>query len=199
MGMNPRGRSRGRNHNFNNNNNNRRFNNAPNRNTVYDSLGPVGRLRGTAFQLMEKYLAAAKDAMSSDRVLAENCLQHADHYNRLNLMAIAAEQQRNQQYQQQLEQPEQTDEASETDVVSADAAVEDAVEDAPAEQPAETPVSETDLSVPVSVMAANEMKRREKAEKQKKRRKNPLPSLCAAAAVRPVRRKQPPLSRTRKR
>ena len=175
MGMNPRGRSRGRNHNFNNNNNNRRFNNAPNRNTVYDSLGPVGRLRGTAFQLMEKYLAAAKDAMSSDRVLAENCLQHADHYNRLNLMAIAAEQQRNQQYQQQLEQPEQTDEASDTDVVSADAAVEDAVEDAPAEQPAETPVSETDLSVPVSVMAANEMKRREKAEKTEKAQEEPAP------------------------
>lgn len=175
MGMNPRGRSRGRNHNFNNNNNNRRFNNAPNRNTVYDSLGPVGRLRGTAFQLMEKYLAAAKDAMSSDRVLAENCLQHADHYNRLNLMAIAAEQQRNQQYQQQLEQPEQTDEASETDVVSADAAVEDAVEDAPAEQSAETPVSETDLSVPVSVMAANEMKRREKAEKTEKAQEESAP------------------------
>lgn len=171
MGMNPRGRSRGRNHNFNNNNNNRRFNNAPNRNTVYDSLGPVGRLRGTAFQLMEKYLAAAKDAMSSDRVLAENCLQHADHYNRLNLMAIAAEQQRNQQYQQQLEQPEQTDEASETDVVSA----EDAVEDALAEQPAETPVSETDLSVPVSVMAANEMKRREKAEKTEKTQEESAP------------------------
>ena len=89
MGMNPRGRSRGRNHN--NFNNNRRFNNQPNRNTVYDSIGPAGRLRGTAFQLMEKYLSAAKELMSSDRVLAENCLQHADHYSRLNAMAIAAE------------------------------------------------------------------------------------------------------------
>ena len=165
MGMNPRGRSRGRGHNFNNNNNNRRFNNAPNRNTVYDSLGPVGRLRGTAFQLMEKYLAAAKDAMSSDRVLAENCLQHADHYNRLNLMAIAAEQQRNQQYQQQFEQPEQIEEAQEIDIVSAEPAIEETAEEAPAEQPVETPVSELDLSVPVSAMAANEMKRREKAEK----------------------------------
>lgn len=89
MGMNPRGRSRGRNHN--NFNNNRRFNNGPNRNTVYDSIGPAGRLRGTAFQLMEKYLSAAKELMSSDRVAAENCLQHADHYMRLNAMAIAAE------------------------------------------------------------------------------------------------------------
>ncbi len=89
MGMNPRGRSRGRNHN--NFNNNRRFNNGPTRNTVYDSIGPAGRLRGTAFQLMEKYLSAAKELMSSDRVLAESCLQHADHYMRLNALAIAAE------------------------------------------------------------------------------------------------------------
>ena len=87
MGMNPRGRSRGRNHN----NFNRRFNNGPNRNTVYDSIGPAGRLRGTAFQLMEKYLSAAKELMASDRVAAESCLQHADHYMRINAMAIAAE------------------------------------------------------------------------------------------------------------
>mgnify|MGYP002515933353 CR=1 FL=1 len=185
MGMNPRGRSRGRGHNFNNNNNNRRFNNAPNRNTVYDSLGPVGRLRGTAFQLMEKYLAAAKDAMSSDRVLAENCLQHADHYNRLNLMAIAAEQQRNQQYQQPFEQPEQIEEAQEIDIVSAEPAIEETAEEAPAEQPVETPVSELDLSVPVSAMAANEMKRREKAAEK--------PAEPAAAPV--VRRRgRPPRS-----
>lgn len=96
MGMNPRGRSRGRNHNNynnnnNNNNNNRRYSNGVSRNTVFDSSGPAGRIRGTAFQLMEKYLTAAKDAMSSDRVLAESCLQHADHYARLNAMAIASE------------------------------------------------------------------------------------------------------------
>lgn len=178
MGMNPRGRSRGRNHNFNNNNNNRRFNNAPNRNTVYDSLGPVGRLRGTAFQLMEKYLAAAKDAMSSDRVLAENCLQHADHYNRLNLMAIAAEQQRAQQAQPQVfEQPEQVEDAQEAEApVVEEAACEPEAEEP--EQPAETPVADLDLSVPVSAMAANELKRREKsAEKAEKPQEESAPAV----------------------
>lgn len=178
MGMNPRGRSRGRNHNFNNNNNNRRFNNAPNRNTVYDSLGPVGRLRGTAFQLMEKYLAAAKDAMSSDRVLAENCLQHADHYNRLNLMAIAAEQQRAQQAQPQVfEQPEQVEDAQEAESSALEEAACEPEAEEP-EQPAETPVADLDLSVPVSAMAANELKRREKsAEKAEKPQEESAPAV----------------------
>lgn len=42
------------------------------------------RMRGNAQQLMEKYLALARDASSSgDRVLAENYFQHADHYYRV--------------------------------------------------------------------------------------------------------------------
>lgn len=154
MGMNPRGRSRGRNHNYNNNN--RRFNNAPSRNTVYDSLGPVGRLRGTAFQLMEKYLGAAKDSMSSDRVLAENCLQHADHYMRLNAMAIAAEQRSVPQYQPQ---PEIAEPEGETVIEEAveenEAEIEAEAENEPAEKP------QMDLSVPISAMVENEIKRRE--------------------------------------
>ena len=91
--MNPRVRRGNRNHNNHNNSNNnqRRFNSLVSRNTVLDSLGPAGKLRGTAYQLMEKYLAAAKDAYSSDRVLSENCLQHAEHYMRLNAIATAQE------------------------------------------------------------------------------------------------------------
>ena len=42
------------------------------------------RMRGNAQQLMEKYLALARDATSAgDRVLAENYFQHADHYYRV--------------------------------------------------------------------------------------------------------------------
>ena len=42
------------------------------------------RMRGNAQQLMEKYLAMARDASSAgDRVLAENYFQHADHYYRV--------------------------------------------------------------------------------------------------------------------
>lgn len=41
-------------------------------------------MRGNAQQLMEKYLALARDASSAgDRVLAENYFQHADHYYRV--------------------------------------------------------------------------------------------------------------------
>ena len=51
---------------------------------VFDSNGPDVRIRGTAHQVTEKYLALANDAMSSgDRTLAENYFQHAEHYQRI--------------------------------------------------------------------------------------------------------------------
>lgn len=51
---------------------------------VFDSNGPDVRIRGTAHQVTEKYLALAKDAASSgDRILAESYLQHAEHYQRI--------------------------------------------------------------------------------------------------------------------
>ena len=159
MGMNPRGRSRGRNHNFNNN---RRFNNGPNRNTVYDSIGPAGRLRGTAFQLMEKYLSAAKELMSSDRVAAENCLQHADHYMRINALAIAAEGMRF------TPQPQPEGEVVENAEGTEEAPVENEQIAEPLPEPVEEEKKESDLSevvkmdlsVPVSAIAENEAKTR---------------------------------------
>jgi hypothetical protein len=55
-----------------------------NRNQSFDSNGPSGRIRGTATQLHEKYLSLARDASASgDRINAENCYQHADHYYRI--------------------------------------------------------------------------------------------------------------------
>lgn len=55
-----------------------------NRNQIYDSNGPDVRIRGTAHQVCEKYLALAKDAASiGDVVLAESYLQHAEHYQRI--------------------------------------------------------------------------------------------------------------------
>ena len=54
------------------------------RSQVFDSNGPDVRIRGTAHQVTEKYLALAKDASSSgDRILAESYLQHAEHYQRI--------------------------------------------------------------------------------------------------------------------
>lgn len=55
-----------------------------NKNRVFDSNGPDVRIRGTAFQIVEKYQALAKDAAAAgDRVVAESYLQHAEHYQRI--------------------------------------------------------------------------------------------------------------------
>ncbi len=49
-----------------------------------DSNGPDIKIRGTASQIFEKYLALARDANSAgDRIKAENYLQHAEHYYRI--------------------------------------------------------------------------------------------------------------------
>lgn len=70
--------------------------NGPNRHQNFDSNGPNVRIRGTAHQVHEKYLTLARDAASSgDRVMAENLLQHADHYYRL--LNEAAENRENRQ------------------------------------------------------------------------------------------------------
>ncbi len=54
------------------------------RSQVFDSNGPDVRIRGTAHQVTEKYVALAKDASSAgDRILAESYLQHAEHYQRI--------------------------------------------------------------------------------------------------------------------
>ena len=61
--------------------------------TNLDSSGPLGKLRGTPLQLAEKYQAGAKDAQSQgDVVLFQTCQQYADHYLRLQAIAIENEQ-----------------------------------------------------------------------------------------------------------
>ena len=51
---------------------------------TYDSNGPDIRIRGNAYQVLEKYLAMARDATSAgDRIAAENYYQHAEHYYRI--------------------------------------------------------------------------------------------------------------------
>ena len=63
-------------------NNNRKSPNPLTRN--YESNGPDVKIRGSAQQIAEKYAQLARDAQASgDRVMAENYLQHAEHYNRI--------------------------------------------------------------------------------------------------------------------
>lgn len=50
----------------------------------YESNGPDVKIRGSAQQIADKYSTLARDAQASgDRVVAENYLQHAEHYNRI--------------------------------------------------------------------------------------------------------------------
>jgi phage shock protein A len=59
------------------------------------------KIRGTPAHIAEKYTSLARVACSSgDSVLAENYLQHAEHYNR-NIIAY-----REQQMQQSVETPQ---------------------------------------------------------------------------------------------
>ncbi|MGU3573891.1 DUF4167 domain-containing protein [Brucellaceae bacterium C25G] len=70
------------------NNNNRKGPNPLTRN--YESNGPDVKIRGNAQHIAEKYATLARDAqVSGDRVMAENYLQHAEHYNRIILQAQA--------------------------------------------------------------------------------------------------------------
>ena len=50
---------------------------------VFDSLGPAGRVRGTAHQLRDRYLAFANDAELAGDPIAESYYQFADHYQRV--------------------------------------------------------------------------------------------------------------------
>ena len=75
--QNNKNRQRGR-----NNNGGRKHVNPLSRN--FESNGPDVKVRGNAAHIAEKYLQLARDAQSSgDPVLAENYLQHAEHYFRI--------------------------------------------------------------------------------------------------------------------
>ena len=78
--QNRRGRGR-------NNNNNRKGGGGHHHNPLsrsFESNGPDVKIRGTPAHIAEKYIALARDAQSSgDPVLAENYLQHAEHYGRI--------------------------------------------------------------------------------------------------------------------
>jgi hypothetical protein len=88
--QNRRGRGRNNNNNNNNSQHHRKGQNPLTRS--FESTGPDVKLRGTPAHIAEKYIALARDAQSSgDPVLAENYLQHAEHYNRI-IMAFREQQ-----------------------------------------------------------------------------------------------------------
>jgi hypothetical protein len=87
-----------------NNNSNNNSGGGYNPNRTFDSSGPEVKIRGAASHVYEKYLQLARDANSSgDRVMAENYLQHAEHYFRI--MAAQQAQQAQIQAQQAAQNP----------------------------------------------------------------------------------------------
>jgi Domain of unknown function (DUF4167) len=77
----PDQRSRSR---FNSNRQFRPQPRVPQSNQTFDSNGPDVRVRGTARQIFERYVALAREAATSgDRIAAENFYQHAEHYFRI--------------------------------------------------------------------------------------------------------------------
>jgi uncharacterized protein DUF4167 len=56
----------------------------PQHNQTFDSNGPNIKIRGSAHQIFERYVALAREALiSDDRVAAENFYQYAEHYFRI--------------------------------------------------------------------------------------------------------------------
>ena len=56
----------------------------PLRSQTFESSGPDGKIRGTAQQVLDRYLALGRDAYSAgDPIAAEAFYQHAEHYHRL--------------------------------------------------------------------------------------------------------------------
>jgi Domain of unknown function (DUF4167) len=56
----------------------------PLRSQTFESNGPDGKIRGTAQQVVDRYLVLGRDAYSAgDPITAESFYQHAEHYYRL--------------------------------------------------------------------------------------------------------------------
>ena len=57
---------------------------SPQNNQTFESNGPNVKIRGSAHQIFERYIALAREAATSgDRIAAESLYQHAEHYFRL--------------------------------------------------------------------------------------------------------------------
>ncbi len=154
--QNKRGRGR--------NNNGRKNGNPLSR--TYDSTGPDVKIRGTAQHIADKYATMARDALGSgDTVMAENYLQHAEHYNRIIATAQAQMQERYQREEREArEQPQ---------VESSEAAA------APAETEATEPVVDGTGPQPVisgtpAEIAIEEENAQQPARRQPARRRSPI-------------------------
>lgn len=120
----------------------------------FDSNGPDVKIRGNPNQIFDKYQSLARDATTlGDRVMAENYLQHAEHYYRIFTENNA---QRQQQQQQQQNRQEQRQDGPDQPVDTAAETPEDAPQDVPQEAPQEAVVEKKEPIVDVPNDPTNE-------------------------------------------
>lgn len=177
-------RGRGRNSNSNSGNSSRKGSNPLTR--TYDSSGPDVKIRGTAQHIAEKYAQLARDAQSSgDRIMAENYLQHAEHYNRIIASAQAQMQERFQRDEQRQEQADRDgDDTPETNATAV------AVESSASEQPAydgsgPQPVIEgtpAEVSLTEEAEQGGEQPRRRQTRQRRPQRRSQKPEAAEGSA-----------------
>lgn len=112
----------------------------------YESNGPDVKVRGNPSHIAEKYVQLARDAQASgDSVMAENYLQHAEHYFRIISAAQAQNQARQEQRREREEQDRDEDDQANDEKAVAEANVDqdNESEDAPKEEAiAEAPAND---------------------------------------------------------
>lgn len=176
MKQNPKNRYNGR----YNNRSNRSLTQNITRHTALESTGPCGKLHGTALQLFEKYTQAAKDALiQNDRILSETCLQFADHYARLQNIAIE-----NEQMMRSSKRLVPTESSSEEQTTEPTVETTDSLPDFDIPSVADTTsdlnetdknVQSMDLSIPITVMQENhrhQAKRSQRHNRQAKQKQS---------------------------
>lgn len=145
--------------------------NGPGRSQNFESSGPETKVRGSAQQVVEKYLNLAREAtIAGNRVMAENYYQHAEHYYRIqnaNNAGNNADSQGGNGREQPAYQPEQpahgangangaAEETAEPAVAPPPAVSEPAAEDAPQPAAEDAPEPAVDAAPEATAEAALE-------------------------------------------
>ena len=119
-------------------------NNNPNPNRHYESNGPDVRIRGSAQQILDKYLQYARDAQTAgDRVKAEALFQHAEHYARI--VAVFEKQKEEARLEREARDAQRAEERAQRDAERA--AQSDADGEAPEGESADTGVDTVDAEM----------------------------------------------------
>lgn len=132
-------------------------NNNPNPNRHYESNGPDVRIRGSAQQILDKYLQYARDAQTSgDRVKAEALFQHAEHYARI--VAVFEKQKEEARLEREAREAAKAEERAQRDA-------ERVAQTADSEEGVDTDAEETDAQETAQTEAPAETKPRRRARK----------------------------------